>query len=100
MSLSLKPLAITMGDPSGIGPEIIVSSFEKKSSNFNAIVLGCPNTMKRAVKINHSKLLINTIKNINDATFKSGVIDVLEIINFKKLPDLGKINAANVVCRF
>ena len=55
MSLRLKPLAITMGDPSGIGPEIIVSSFEKESSNFNAIVLGCPNTMKRAVKINHSK---------------------------------------------
>ncbi len=95
MSLRLKPLAITMGDPSGIGPEIIVSSFEKESSNFNAIVLGCPNTMKRAVEINNSKFLINTIKNINDATFKSGVIDVLEIVNFKKLPDLGKINAAN-----
>ena len=26
MSLSIKPLAITMGDPSGIGPEIICAN--------------------------------------------------------------------------
>ena len=95
MPLSLKPLAITMGDPSGIGPEIIVSSLEKQPSNFKAIVLGCPNIMKRAVKINNSKMLINTIQNINKATFKSGVIEVLEVVSFKKLPVLGKINAVN-----
>ena len=25
-----KPIAITMGDPSGIGPEVIVSALEKQ----------------------------------------------------------------------
>ena len=34
-----KPLAITMGDPSGVGPEIIVSSLEKKEANFKAVVI-------------------------------------------------------------
>ena len=59
MSLDEKPLAITMGDPSGIGPEIIISALEKQDANFKAVVLGCPNIIERAIKVNKSKMKIH-----------------------------------------
>ena len=93
MSLDEKPLAITMGDPSGIGPEIIISALEKQDANFKAVVLGCPNIIERAIKVNKSKMKIHKINNINQATFKLGIVEVLEVINLKKLPDFGKINS-------
>ena len=40
-------------------------------------------------------MTIHKIKNINQATFKPGVIDVLEIINYKKLPNFGVISSEN-----
>ena len=58
-----KPLAITMGDPSGIGPEIIVSSLEKREANFKAVVIGCSDIIRRAMNINNSKMIIHEIKN-------------------------------------
>ena len=95
MLVNDKPLAITMGDPSGIGPEIIVSALEKQEANFKAVVIGCPNVIKRAININNSKMIIHEIKNIDQATFKSGVIEVLEVVNLKKLPDFGLINSVS-----
>ena len=58
-----KPLAITMGDPSGIGSEIIVSSLEKQEANFKSVVIGCSDIIKRAININNSKMIIHEIKN-------------------------------------
>ena len=85
MSLDEKPLAITMGDPSGIGPEIIISALEKQDANFKAVVLGCPNIIERAIKVNKSEMKIHKINNINQATFKLGIVEVLEVINLKKM---------------
>ena len=60
-----KPIAITMGDPSGIGPEIIISALEKQDNNFNAVIIGCPNIIERAIKIQNSKMKVHAIKSID-----------------------------------
>jgi 4-hydroxythreonine-4-phosphate dehydrogenase len=90
-----KLIAITMGDPSGIGPEIIISALEKQDNDFNAVVIGCPNVIKRAIKIQKSKMKVHVIKSIDQLNFKSGTIEVLEVINFKQLPEFGTVNSVN-----
>ncbi|MEY4295328.1 MAG: 4-hydroxythreonine-4-phosphate dehydrogenase PdxA [Pseudomonadota bacterium] len=46
----MKPIAITMGDPSGIGPEIIVKAFmQEPELTHNCFVVGDVEAMRRAV---------------------------------------------------
>lgn len=47
--VSLKPVAITMGDPAGIGPEVIVKAFIQAPQAFeNTFVVGDVATLRRA----------------------------------------------------
>jgi 4-hydroxythreonine-4-phosphate dehydrogenase len=64
MTMSAKPLiAITMGDPCGIGPEIIVKALGQTGCdvNFLPVVLGDPNAMRRALTVCGSNLDIAEI---------------------------------------
>jgi 4-hydroxythreonine-4-phosphate dehydrogenase len=52
-----QPLAITMGDPCGIGPEIIVKAFaQDASATHNAFVVGDVGVMRRAVQLMPAEL--------------------------------------------
>ena len=95
MKKNLKPIAITMGDPSGIGPEIIISALEKQKSKTRFIVLGCPKIMNRAIKINKSNMTIHKINNISQALYQPGIVDVLQVVKFTSLPIFGKITSLN-----
>ena len=67
--INKKKIAITMGDPSGIGPEIIVKSLSGESfDNFIPIVIGSKQAITRQIDINKSKLLIKEINSINQIT--------------------------------
>ncbi|KKJ78298.1 4-hydroxythreonine-4-phosphate dehydrogenase [Kiloniella litopenaei] len=88
-----KPLAITMGDPSGIGPEIVVASLSKSSDGLKNIVFGCPKVMERAVKLSQSDLVVRVLDQIDEAEFSPGVIEVLQTSCFDTLPPFGSVNA-------
>ncbi|MCY1721978.1 4-hydroxythreonine-4-phosphate dehydrogenase PdxA [Prolixibacteraceae bacterium Z1-6] len=81
-----KPiLAITMGDPAGIGPEIAVKAFSD-SAVYNLcrpLLIGSAAIMSRIVKELNSRLKVNSINNVTEAGFQFGEIDVfnLEIHN-------------------
>jgi 4-hydroxythreonine-4-phosphate dehydrogenase len=80
----MKPLiAITMGDPSGIGPEIIVKSLLEKTiyDRCRPLVFGDSRVMNKALEICKSSLVINSIKEIKDASFEYGTIDVFDLQN-------------------
>jgi len=67
--INKKKIAITMGDPSGIGPEIIVKALsDNRFDNFIPIVIGSKQEIDRQVNISKSKLLIKEIKSINEVT--------------------------------
>jgi 4-hydroxythreonine-4-phosphate dehydrogenase len=62
MSLPIAPIAITMGDPSGIGPEIIVKAFmQEPELTKNCFVVGDVAVMQRAAGFLKSALIIETI---------------------------------------
>jgi 4-hydroxythreonine-4-phosphate dehydrogenase len=90
----LSILAITMGDPAGIGPEIIVKAFLEKETHdiCRPIVIGDASVMRRAVQILHAPLKINTIQNVQEATFDNDTMDVYDLhcIDIKTL-EFGKV---------
>ena len=76
-----KPiLGITMGDPCGIGPEITTKAlFHKRVYEIcHPIVIGSGEVLKEAIKICGLKQQVNSIKNIKDAKFNYGTIDILD----------------------
>jgi len=77
-----KPaIGITMGDPSGIGPEIILKSFERSAIRKNKIVVigdyGIMQTAFDLLKINTFKL--NRISDVNESIFDQGTLNILDL---------------------
>jgi 4-hydroxythreonine-4-phosphate dehydrogenase len=79
-------VAVTMGDASGIGPEVIVKAFQNAEiQNISrTFVIGDARIMKSALKFakDHS-IDINPIKDVREARFARGVIDVLDLANLE-----------------
>jgi len=79
-----KPvLGITMGDPTGAGPEIIVKALYSAEIRglCRAVVIGDATAMHAAVEIVKMPIEIRTIKNIGEAQFANGVIEVIDLKN-------------------
>ena len=79
-----KPIiAITMGDPSGIGPEIIAKALGdgKIYEICRPIVIGDARVMAAALKLVSPKLQVNPVDAIAQASFRLGIIDVLDLKN-------------------
>jgi len=78
----MKPiLAITMGDPAGIGPEIIVKALNVKETyeKCRPLVTGDAAVMQWAVNQMGTTQKINVIHNVNEAKFEFGTIDVYDL---------------------
>ena len=85
-----KPLiGITMGDPSGIGPEIILTSLKKINNNkSNLIVIGNVDVMEKIKNlIGIKSMALNKITKVSDVKFKDDILNVyhLENIDLNKL---------------
>jgi 4-hydroxythreonine-4-phosphate dehydrogenase len=70
-----------MGDPAGIGPEVIARTFtEKGFQNENrAFVIGDARIMRRAVELMGLSLGVNKIERLEEALFEPGSVDVLQV---------------------
>ncbi|HET6420028.1 MAG TPA: 4-hydroxythreonine-4-phosphate dehydrogenase PdxA [Geobacteraceae bacterium] len=74
-----KPLiAITMGDPSGVGPEIIAKTLVRPdiAAVCRLLVVGDPAAMKRAVSVTGSGLEIKLAADAESAAFSENVINL------------------------
>ncbi|MFC2137131.1 4-hydroxythreonine-4-phosphate dehydrogenase PdxA [Bacteroidota bacterium] len=74
-------LAITMGDPAGIGPEIAAKAFSNKEvyNNCYPVLIGNVSIMQSIINDLNINLQINRISEISQAKFKLGTIDLYEI---------------------
>lgn len=77
------PIAITMGDAAGIGPEIIVKALERKELHRQAlpVVIGDARTMQQALSIAKSRLKIWAISDPEQVREAPGTINVLDLKN-------------------
>ena len=90
-------IGITMGDPSGIGPELIIKvlSKEKVYGDCHPFVIGDPNVMKIASKVVGGNVNVQMIQNISEARFSFSTIEVLcpEGVNVQEVK-WGKLDPA------
>lgn len=62
-STALLPVAITMGDPAGIGPEIIAEAFRRRPEwSRRCVVLGDLGTLRRAVEVTGALLPVAVVE--------------------------------------
>ena len=85
------PTGITMGDPAGIGPEIVARLFAESAPR--AVVFGDAGAMRRAVRMVGAALAVRTVASPTDAACAPGTIEVVET---STLPDdlpVGRVDA-------
>lgn len=91
-----KPaIAITMGDPCGIGPEVVVKALADPwvYASCRPLVVGNTHAMEQAAKLTGSPLKVNAIEDPASAGQDPGAVDVVDIGNLN--PEditVGKIN--------
>ena len=79
-----KPtIVITMGDPAGIGPEIIVKAAESGElfSHCAPVVIGDAGVMKKLAGEMRLSLSLNSMATLAEAASKKGALDVLDLKN-------------------
>ncbi len=77
----LPMLAITMGDPAGVGPEIIAMSLAQEApyALCRPIVVGDAAMMELGVRSAKVDLKVRAVERTADARFERGTIDVLDL---------------------
>ena len=92
-----KPLiAVPLGDPAGIGPEIVVKSVADKElfAITDCIVIGDKKVVENAVKITGENLAVNVVADPADGDYREGVLNLIDLdnIDMEKF-EFGKISA-------
>jgi 4-hydroxythreonine-4-phosphate dehydrogenase len=92
----LPTIAITMGDPAGIGPEIIVKSLSDKTvyERCKPLVVGDAGVMQRIVALLKLSCSINVVTRVCDAKFTFGTVDVFDLKNVPEAVEFGKVSVA------
>ena len=70
-----------MGDPAGIGPEIIVKAFRDNFSSCQALVVGSARFLEAIAERMEAPITVHPIATPEQARFQSGVLDVLDLQN-------------------
>lgn len=93
---SLPIIAITMGDPAGIGPEIAVKALLEKKiyAICRPLITGDAVVFTQIINLLQLPARVNAIHKVSDAKFQPGIIDVIDlaIADIAKL-QFGKIDA-------
>jgi 4-hydroxythreonine-4-phosphate dehydrogenase len=72
-------IAVTMGDPAGIGPEIVARTFADEGRENRALVVGDPGILERAVRLLGLPLRVDAVSEPEEAAFEPGTVDVLPV---------------------
>jgi 4-hydroxythreonine-4-phosphate dehydrogenase len=84
MTADYRPyIGVTMGDPAGIGPEITCKVFADRSiyDYSRPLVIGETNCLNEGMKGARIQLALNSIKDVSQAKFTPGMIDVVNLRN-------------------
>jgi 4-hydroxythreonine-4-phosphate dehydrogenase len=81
MTMNAPLIAVTMGDPAGVGPEIVAKTFADPGfgDENRALVVGDPTILERAARLLELQLRVNEIEGPEEAVFETGVADVLAV---------------------
>jgi len=85
----LPLIGITMGDPTGIGPEIAAKALNKREMYqiCRPLIVGDAKVMQEACKIARVDLKVNPVKEVKKSKYNYGTLDIydLENVDIKRL---------------
>ncbi len=87
-----RPVAVTMGDPAGIGPEIVVKTFADPGFSTPAVVIGDLSVLSRAAGLLDRPIEIRRIERPGEARPETGAIDVIAASDLPADLPLGKVD--------
>lgn len=90
-----KPVvAVPIGDPASIGPEIVLKAFQDKSlyEVCCPVIVGSKGVLKKTCEFIQSHLLLNPVKNVASCAFEYGTADFIDLDNI----DAAKITMGEV----
>ena len=93
MSSANPPLGITMGDPAGIGPEIVAKLFASRASE-GCVVIGDPGAMARATRVAGVDAAVAEVRAPGEPV-ADGTIPVLATSRLDPLPAVGAVSGAS-----
>ncbi len=78
-------LAITMGDPASIGPEIAVKALLDKNvqATCRPLIIGDASVFNQIISILGLKASVNAVSKVSEAIFQNGIIDVFDLKNVR-----------------
>ncbi len=96
MSSNLPIVGITLGDPSGIGPEVIVKALAsgKVYAEVRPLVIGSKAIIDREIKSLGLNISVNGVTEPGSGLYKPGTIDVFDIDNIAPDIPYGEVSAA------
>ena len=76
-------LGVTMGDPAGVGPEIIARAAAEPvvRRDSRPVVIGAAATMQAAVTLIGATLTVHAVKRVADCRWADGSLEVLDLAN-------------------
>ena len=76
-------LGVTMGDPAGVGPEIIARAAVDPAVRRDSrpVVIGAASTMQAAVTLIGARLTVHAVKHVADCRWADGMLEVLDLAN-------------------
>lgn len=83
MTNSREIIAIPMGDPAGIGPEITAKSLANQEiyEMCKPVVVGDADVFQKAIEIVEKDLKINVISNPSEGKYEYGTVDLIDLNN-------------------
>lgn len=76
-------IGVPLGDPAGIGPEIVVKSIVKEETNTyaNVVVFGNKEILEKAIEVCEVEMTINVIENPEDGVYNNKTLNLVNIDN-------------------
>jgi 4-hydroxythreonine-4-phosphate dehydrogenase len=89
------PIAVTMGDPAGIGPEILAKTFAGRGfhAENRALVVGDAGILDRAARLMGLALRLNVVSGPEEARFEPGAVDVVAVTDLPEDLPCGRLDA-------
>ena len=86
MMIDSQPIVgVIMGDPAGIGPEVIVKVYQQLLNSGQPIVIGDADVLTEATAVCDTDLAVDRVETVDDAQFSPDAVPVLDIDNVETL---------------
>ncbi|WP_273842204.1 4-hydroxythreonine-4-phosphate dehydrogenase PdxA [Rubrobacter calidifluminis] len=92
---ALPTVAVTMGDPAGVGPEVVARTFAEEGfqRENHAVIVGDAGILGRAISLLGLPLSMNVIGGVSEARFEPGIADVITRSELPMDLPFGKLDA-------